>query len=204
MPVCPEGMRSGCGYRPGIAGLSNAAVYIGRLELYDRLSGKVARGGRIAIGSVALAPRPWALQTALTGVIGTRPGVTAPRFSFGGNIYGPRCGEEAVLRSRRRSPHPRLRPTHPQCPRETQGPNWPPQPPPTAATQGAAAYGSWRNVPLAGQPHQNAASRRANAGRSGRTLREGHDLWQNQAVKVDGSRVEVTVGERNAAVIRLQ
>ena len=35
-------------------------------------------------------------------------------------------------------------------------------------------------------------------------FREGHDLWQNQPVKVNGSLVEVTVGERNAAVIRLQ
>jgi len=35
-------------------------------------------------------------------------------------------------------------------------------------------------------------------------FREGHDLWQNQPVKVNDSLVEVTVGERNAVVIRLQ
>jgi len=50
------------------------------------------------------------------------------------------------------------------------------------------------------QPRPVGVSLSARAGH----FTQAHDIWQDQPVKVTGSLVEITVGERNAAVIRLQ
>ena len=50
------------------------------------------------------------------------------------------------------------------------------------------------------QPRPTGVSLSARAGH----FTQAHDIWQDQPVKVTGSLVEITVGERNAAVIRLQ